>query len=80
MSKFKDRTLDAVYQECMRAYHDPLSFLYWKGEQRRGSSGRCHFWDAFNEQGRTPPRGTIGYAYWAAGRDCRIKFPETVIK
>ena len=47
----------------------------------RGSSGRCNFWDVYNEL-RTPVyyAGTLGYVYAQAGSQYRhyIKYGEDV--
>lgn len=52
-------------------FNDPNSPL-WTAEhgQRRGSATRVAFWDGFNGIRATEPKNSIGYACWAAGRNC----------
>lgn len=68
--RFSDKRMQAVFTECVESFNNKGSFLYWKGEPRRGSSGRCNFWNGYTGTGMVPDRGTIGYAYYAAGKEC----------
>ena len=45
---------------------------------KRGSSSRCHFWDAFNGLPVRAIKGSIGEAYARAGRMFRLEHDESV--
>jgi len=69
---------NAAYKLYRDAYPDKTSFLYWDGDgeitPRRGSATRAAFWDGYNGLPNTKsPRGSVGAAAWAAGRDCKIE-------
>lgn len=75
MTTFKDRDLQRLYKACRRFGSDKSSTFYLSnGLPHRGASHRCAYWDGRGGRKSPYPRGTLGYAAWAAGRDDRKQF------
>ena len=70
MTKFKDKSMQQVYETCRRLAADPTSEFYYNGLPRSGAGHRNAYW---NGRRGAPPklylRGSLSYACWRAGAD-----------
>ena len=70
--KYKTRSMQVLYDDCMRLAADKSSELYHKdGSQRTGAMHRCAFWDGFNGKPRRVhgSNGTLAGVCYSAGMD-----------
>ena len=69
-NRFKTAELRKIYDFYFAAASDPDSVLYTNGEQRKGNSWTCAFWQGANGHANlVNPKGTTGYAAYRAGQD-----------
>jgi hypothetical protein len=70
--RYKDKTLQKVYQGLLDLALDRSSELYYHGAEHRGAAHRCAFWDGFNGAftlyARQSRPMTIGYVCYQAGK------------
>lgn len=73
--QYKDRTMQAAYDACVAAFHNPRSEFYFirpdgTRVQRKGAGHRNAFWNGYNGlANRTFPHGSAAWAAYMAGRD-----------
>lgn len=69
---YRSQEMNRAYRTMTDAAYNSRSGLYLSnGEERRGGSHTCAFWDGFHNVTKSPTKipGTIGSACWRAGRD-----------
>lgn len=77
MSRYKDPSMQKMYDAMLALADDPASEPYHQGKPRRGAGHRCAFWDGaggrFTASGpkRSPHAlpGTLSMACFMAGRE-----------
>jgi hypothetical protein len=80
--KFKDRTMQAMYENCLRLGADTSSEFYFTDRDgsrspRTGAGHRFAYWNGRNGKPASWARNTPAYACWAAGRDAFRATPNT---
>lgn len=74
MRTYKDKTMQGVYDGYLAAASDTTSFLYYKGDPRRGSATRCAFWNGYNGVNDVyTAKNSLGHAAYMAGQDFKNK-------
>jgi hypothetical protein len=75
--RYKEPTMQKLYDDLLVLAEDKSSELYYNGEQHRGAGHRCAFWDGFSGKfDYTGPKrsanvipGTLSQACFMAGRE-----------
>lgn len=69
--RYKDPTMEACYQNALKAAADPKSEFYYNGKPHRGAGHRCAFWDGYNglERSANVIPGTMSQAFFQAGKE-----------
>ena len=68
-ARFKDRSMQMMYETCRRLAADAASEFYHDGAARSGAAHRNAYWNGRRGFGATFRRGSLAYACWRAGRD-----------
>lgn len=77
MPRYKNPSMQRLYDSLLTLAQDKTSELYWKGEPRRGAGHRAAFWDGYSGKFTfTGPKrsahvipGTLSAACFMAGRE-----------
>ena len=71
MAKFKDRSLQAFYEACLKLGNDPSSEFYHDGRPNRLAGHRTAYWSGRAGMMYRARRRSLAYAAWRAGVDQR---------
>lgn len=71
--RYKDKTLQKVYENMIMLAADRNSELYYNGAERRGAGHRCAFWDGYNGAmsmySKESRPMTMAYVCYQAGKE-----------
>jgi len=68
--RFKDKSMQEIYETCRRLAADPTSEFYHHGKPRSGAAHRNAYWNGRRGIAATLfTRGSPSYACWRAGAD-----------
>jgi hypothetical protein len=69
-ARFKDKSMQEIYETCRRLAADQTSEFYHAGSPRSGAAHRNAYWNGRRGMAATLfPRGSLSYACWRAGAD-----------
>lgn len=75
MVRFKDRSMQEMYETCRRMAADKTSTFYnADGTRHTGAAHRNYYWRGLDDiRPVTLAKNTLAYACWRAGMDDRTK-------